>query len=255
MLSPVYVFMKLNQKYVAVKEPLDFFKPEELEKLRPLGIFYLPEFAETALPYREAARQVHALLSWKPKLHQALPPAPYEISDSVLRVMGPLWGTRGETGTGEDLEIEPFFVAVFANELCDLLPGESLQAARDASIDNYELAIFRSSWAVWLALTLGWCDLAFLSALRKRVFDAVAMGQALTGAPTDPAVEVDELIACAEKSIKEAKTRALFASDFEQAPTRAAQKLAFRLRRIRKEFSQPIENLPTIYGERGFADG
>ena len=31
---PLYVFMKLNKKFVAVKSPLDFFIPAELEKFK-----------------------------------------------------------------------------------------------------------------------------------------------------------------------------------------------------------------------------
>ena len=35
MLAPVYVFLKRNERFVAVKAPMDFFTPEEIERLRP----------------------------------------------------------------------------------------------------------------------------------------------------------------------------------------------------------------------------
>src|SRR4051794_31443428 len=66
MLAPVYVFMRRNEKFVSVKAPLDFFTPEELEKLRPFQSFFMTEFVDTALPFRQAARRVRAVLSWDP---------------------------------------------------------------------------------------------------------------------------------------------------------------------------------------------
>src|SRR5689334_8605019 len=76
MLAPVYVFMRLNEKFVSVKGPLDFFTPEELERLQPFESFFLPEFVDTALPFRQVARNVRALLSWQPTAQGAdqLPP-------------------------------------------------------------------------------------------------------------------------------------------------------------------------------------
>ena len=125
MLAPVYVFMRLNEKFVSVKGPLDFFTPEELERLKPFESFFLPEFVDAALPFRQIARNVRRLVGWEPeyKGEEQLPPAPYEVSDAVLRMIGPLWAPG--------LVIEPFFAAVFANELCELLPPEKLRAARD----------------------------------------------------------------------------------------------------------------------------
>ena len=52
MLSPVYVFMKANEKFVSVKAPLDFFTQEELSKLRMYDTFYMPDFVDRTLPFR-----------------------------------------------------------------------------------------------------------------------------------------------------------------------------------------------------------
>jgi hypothetical protein len=167
MLAPVYAYMKLNEKFVSVKAPLDFFTPGELDKLRTFEAFHLPAFVDTVLPFRSAARSVRALLSWSPELSVkgprkdlvALPPASYELSDAVLRIVGPLWSSQAK--------VEPFFVAAFVNELCELLPAESLTTARDRSFDLYENAVLGSSWAVFLALHLGYVDLAFLNRLHR----------------------------------------------------------------------------------------
>jgi len=40
MIAPVYVFMRVNEKFVSVKAPLDFFTPEELERLKSFESFF-----------------------------------------------------------------------------------------------------------------------------------------------------------------------------------------------------------------------
>src|SRR5687767_11667820 len=76
MLAPVYVFMKLNKKFVSVKAPLDFFTPEELERLAPSVILFVPKFVDAVLPFRDAAHQVRALISLKPEEAQGKEPYP-----------------------------------------------------------------------------------------------------------------------------------------------------------------------------------
>lgn len=248
MLAPVYVFMRLNQKFVAVKGPLDFFTPEELERLMPFESFFLPEFVDAALPFRQIARNVRRLVGWEPEYRgeQQLPPAPYEVSDAVLRMIGPLWGVG--------LTIEPFFAAVFANELCDLLPPEKLRLARDQDVIGYERAILRSGWAVFLALHLGYCDLPFLNRLQQRVFDASFTG---VGVPSvGRASDVDELLEIVWASMGPSAAAAVKGELFSQHPCRSAQKVARRLERVLGD-AMIIEEQPvaTIYGARGFADG
>src|SRR5690606_18653479 len=111
------------------------------------------------------------LLSWKPRHSPesdaksslrfpevTLPPAPYELSDAVLRLIGPLWGD----GSG----IDPFFVSAFAEELCGPIPGERLVAMRERSVERFEEAVFSSSFSVFIALHLGYTELEFLKDLR-----------------------------------------------------------------------------------------
>jgi hypothetical protein len=248
MIAPVYVFMRINEKFVSVKGPLDFFTPEELERLKSFESFFLPEFVDAALPFRQVARDVKRLVGWEPKIdgEAALPPAPYEVSDAVLRMLGPLWGAG--------LVIEPFFAAVFANELCDLLPVEKLRVARDEDVVRYERAVLRSGWAVFLALHLGYCDLPFLNQLQQRVFDASFTG---VGIPAvGRAADVDELLEIAWASMGADATVAVRGEVFASHPGRSAQKIARRLTRIQDEAmileTQPV---PSIRGEKGFVDG
>lgn len=248
MIAPVYVFMRVNEKFVSIKGPLDFFTPEDLERLKSFESFFLPEFVDAALPFRQVARNVKRLLGWEPKRdgEAELPPAPYEVSDAVLRMIGPLWGAG--------LVIEPFFAAVFSNELCELLPPEKLRLARDQDVVAYERAVLRSGWAVFLALHLGYCDLPFINQLQQRVFDASFIG---VGIPSiGRAADVDELLELVWASMGPDAATAVKGEVFTQHPGRAAQKVARRLARIQDEAmileTQPV---PTIYGERGFADG
>ncbi|MCM2322573.1 MAG: hypothetical protein NDJ90_04865 [Oligoflexia bacterium] len=245
MLAPAYVYMPRNEKFVSVKAPLDFFTPEELERLKSFESLYLPDFVDSVLPFRSAARGVLTLLQWRPDRNDpsVLPPASYELADAVLRLLGPLWG--------RDTQIEPFFLAVFANELCELLPGELLTEVREQSVETYESAMLLSSWAVFLALHIGHCDLGFLNALRVRVFTEAAYGagEQRRFAP------VDEVISAARRSLPaESRLAPLRADGFVGQTDRVSQKMLSRLRRVIQDLLRPERPVATIFGPGGFVD-
>jgi hypothetical protein len=242
MLAPAYVYMKVNEKFVAVKAPLDFFTPEELERLKPLGSFFFPSCVDAALRYRETARAVRSLLAWEPKPAKGgaavLPPAPYELSDALLRLLAPLWGAQAA--------IEPFFVSTFANELCELLPGDLLKSARDRDVVGYERALLVSGWAVLLALLLGHADLAYLNRLRLGVFRE-AVG-------ADPAGFAPEITEEASAIHAAHGTRALPSGHFATRASRAGAKLAGRMGRLRELAQAAGQSAPSVFGEGGFVD-
>ncbi|MGK5082626.1 hypothetical protein WDW37_04910 [Bdellovibrionota bacterium FG-1] len=243
MLAPVYVFMRVNEKFVSIKGPLDFFTPEELDRFKSFESFFLPACVDTALPFRDTARQMRMLLNWTPVKdgEDQLPPAPYEISDAVLRMLGPLWG-EGEV-------IEPFFAAIFANELCEPLPQEVLKKARDRDVLAYEQGLLRSGWAVFLALHLGYCNWEFLNAIRTRVFEESLSRPAMPRSQG----EVDELVEIVFASLQADPRAAIQGELFARHSGRAAQKLTTRLQRVQGMIAtaQPVA---TIFGERGFVD-
>lgn len=262
MLAPVYVFMRRNEKFVAVKSPLDFFTTKELQRLAPLESFFFPEFVDSVLPFRSAARAVRALLSWQPHAgfspkgelsieNSPLPPAPYELSDAILRIIGPLWGRRAASASAPaDLAIEPFFISVFANELCDPLPPDVLVSSRDRSLIDFERALFESGWAVFFALHLGYSDLAFLNELRIRILERSVNG---TPVGQNDNGELDEIIALASESLAAKGLHALSGTYFSARPERVSQKLASRMKRIATEFIGSSTDFATIFGEKGFA--
>jgi hypothetical protein len=159
--APLYVLLPENQKFLAVKGPLDFLTPAELDHFRGYEAFYYPEFVEKVLPFRDAARAVLQLLKAAPEEGQP-PPAPFELSDAFVRTTAKLWGPA--------TRIEPFFIAVFVSELCGFLTAEVMQRVRERDQLRYEQAILRSSWAVWLALHQGYLKLSWLRRLRESVF-------------------------------------------------------------------------------------
>jgi len=204
MMAPVYVYMKLNEKFVMVKGALDFFTEEELERLNPLGSVFFPEEVDISLRFREVANEVKDLLSWNPetaalqvlkertqgkKEELPLAPSSFELSDAVIRVIGPLWNPGPH--------IDPFYVSVFANELCDLLPADLLKRYRDQSVVDLERAVMASSWAVFVALHLGYTNLGFLNRLRQSVVQEMMTGQ--TGAWKSS--EVSQLVKAARESL------------------------------------------------------
>ena len=252
MISPVYVFMRRNEKFISIKSPLDFFTPEELHRLRSIEMFFMPQFVDNVLPFRNLARRVKMVLGWNPVESAAvLPPAPYELADGALRMMAPLWGRK--------YQLEPFFVSVFINELCALLPGEELMAAREKDFLLMERAIITSAWMVFLSLHVGAADQKYLDTLRLDSFrkvlgtDKVEDGVARLDSRSD-AGELFRVVS--QTLVGENLYQPLGVSIFSTRTERVAQKIIARLNRIRGENllgKSPLEG--TIYGEKGFADG
>ncbi|MCC7442347.1 MAG: hypothetical protein IT285_11980 [Bdellovibrionales bacterium] len=227
--APVYVYLRRNGKFLSVKAPMDFFTPEELERYRGYVNFFMPRTVDRVASLREAGRRVRGLLLWDPSDRPVGPdsgrtrmaPAPYELADAIIRIMVPAW--KRET------RINPFSVTVLVDEICDVLPAELLLKCRDENVARFETALFRSSWMVFLALHLGFCELRFLNRLRERAFLAGFEG----ANPFVAHAELDELYQLASLSLESDETTVLDASFFDDRPERVSQKLRFRLDRVR----------------------
>ncbi|HUP57014.1 MAG TPA: hypothetical protein VM598_06145 [Bdellovibrionota bacterium] len=246
--APVYVYLRANEKFVAVKAPLDFFTAEELAKWRSLESFYMPEFVDELSSFREAGRRVRAILAWRPDGEDAAAKelTPYELSDSVIRVVGRLWSPLGASGEDRQAGIESFFVSVFVSELCEPLSEVGLRAARDRDVDAYERGVLASGWTVFLALHLGYCGLEFLNRLRQASFDGVIAPEAFP----DEVIELDRLV---REELDSSGYRALRSGAFSQRAERAGRKVRSRLIRIERSLMDPASQAPSIYGEGGFA--
>ena len=63
LLAPAYVYMKRNERVVSVKGPLDFFTPDELERIRGYEMIYFPKFVKSSVQFQTSARLVRKILS------------------------------------------------------------------------------------------------------------------------------------------------------------------------------------------------
>jgi hypothetical protein len=174
-----------------------------------------------------------------------LPPAPFELSDAIIRIIGPFWWQSRE-GTC----VDPFSVTVFVNELCGLFSYEKLVEAREKNSVNFDLAIFRSSWVVFLALHLGYCDLEYINELRTRIFDENISGEFTSSSGH----ELDELIAIAYASLRNYRVKLIKADSIGKGQDKASLKLIARLDRVIRELVNKNGQPPSIYGKGGFID-
>ena len=236
MLAPVYILMKLNQKLVSVKAPLDFFTVEELNKLKNHEVFYLPQFIKLSVRFQTAAKLVKKILT----LQQAnLSAAPFEISKESFSVMSELWGKQ--------LQIEPFFMAIFADELCTSLNQEKMLWARENIVINHDHGLLLSGALVFVVLHLGWFDLTKLNEIRNSIYERTVHGDTWE----KPTNEIEEIVCDLNKFLRTEKylNLAILGSISKEWSAKLTSRL-FNLKNKSKDFS--YESV-TIFGEEGFA--
>ena len=251
LLAPTYVFMRRNEKFVAVKAPLDFFTPDELARYsEDISDFFVPAFVDQILPVRDIARSTAAVVSMKSRPDAVLgmrfkatevQATPYEVSDAVLRVVARLWGPK--------LKLEPFFASVFAIELCGLLEGPAMVAAREQGFPVYELALFRSGMGVLLGLHLGVCDLGYLKRLRDDTFRFSA------GVLPPVSALIHEISVAASFLVTDSSNAPITTEQFARFRESLFVKLKGRVARITSGLAADAAPSPTVSGLGGFTDG
>lgn len=249
--SPVYVFLPLNEKFVAIKPPMGFFTPQELTKMKNVKGFYFSNLVDELARFQKAGEAVKNAFGMRDKIKLkssqgskeiSIPISSFDMEDAVLRLTAELWGPHGR--------IELFFLNFFASELCDPIPTEMAEKIYDEYVDRFEMAHFRSSLAVFLALHLGWCSQACLNSIRKRSFERTALGKdTKDSSPT----ETENLLELVEELIPDVKTKEVFVNVFENTNVRMKAMIGSRIARIRAEFMNASLPDPTVYGEKGFA--
>lgn len=166
MLSPVYVFMKRNQKFVSVKAPLDFFTPEELASLARHEEFFLPKSVVEVSEFQTSARLVCGILE---RAKKGFPPASFEISNELIKVLAPLWG--------KEIRVSPFCAAIFADELCGPLESGELILGRESAVVKHDLGLLLSGLLVFVLVHLGWFDRELLTKIRLEVYARTIRGE------------------------------------------------------------------------------
>ena len=169
MLAPVYVYMKRNKKLVSVKAPLDFFTPEELDRHRSIyENFYIPKTVKVGSIFQTSAKVIRSLLQTLSNGSQ-FAPAIYEVSNEVLLGTFSLWG--------RDLTVDPFFCAIFTDELCGPLDPEKMLKARETAIIRHESGILISGTLIFILLHLGYVNFQILQQIRVEVYDVIVAGK------------------------------------------------------------------------------
>jgi hypothetical protein len=254
--APIYLLLSKNDKLVSVKGPFDFFTARDLEKLKVGGAYYYGPIYRRVQPFQAIARDIQKILGWNaPNATTVLEPAPFEISDAVLRKLGSVWAPLSTiNGADRDgpLAIESYFAVAFANELCEPIPGDWLELAREKDPDTYELALLRSGVFVFLALHLGYLDLKMLNSYRKRFFNEAIQIFGSGGADSVPlSLELAELKRWTESLIHSPEVHTISSDQFDHSISRVTQKLKARLARIRKELADPGAIFVHTYDEDG----
>jgi len=169
MLGPVYVFMKRNEKFVSIKSPLDFFTPEELASFQRFEAFYLPKAVSEVSGYQTAAKLVREIIKAS---ETGFPPAPFEVSDEVIKVIAPAWG--------KSVEISPFCAAIFTDEFCGSLSPEDLNYGREFAVVRHDLGLLLSGFLIFALIHLGWFDLEQLKKIRTETYSRTIRGEEWT---------------------------------------------------------------------------
>jgi hypothetical protein len=235
MLAPVYVYMKLNEKLVSVKAPLDFFTPEELDHLSRYEVFYIPKSVQLGSRFQTAAKIVANLLRFEKESHSSLEknlePAIYEVSNEILLATIPLWG--------RELCIDPFFTAVFADELCGTFLPEKMIESRELTVIRHDLGILLSGLSVFVLLHLGRFDLKQLIDIRFSIYEATVDCDEDWESPT---LEWHLVVRDLKRIIE---NNDYFSVDaIQKVPSEWARKLLGRIQRIQK--SSKLRSYPSL---------
>jgi len=257
--APVYLLLPRNEKLVSVKGPFDFFTSRDLERLKSGGHFYFGPIYSRVEPFHAVARDIQKMLGWNaPNATNVLEPAPYEISDAVLRKLGTIWAPLSTMNGGDHdgpVAIESYFAVAFANFLCEPIPGNWLEMAREKDPDFYELSLLRSGVFVFLALHLGYLDLKMLSAYRIRFFHEAIQIFGSGGANSVPlSLELAELKRWTENLIHSPEVLTISSDQFDHSISRVTQKLKSRLMRVRRELVDPAAELAHTYDDGGLGN-
>ncbi len=236
MLAPIYVLMKRNGKLVSVKAPLDFFTPEELESLKVYERFFIPQFIKSVVRFQTAAKIVRSLL--KP-VEADLAPAPFEISNEMMNVLGSLWG--------KDCRVESFFATVLADELCGPLDPEALVRAREMAVIRHDLGLLLSGTLIFILLQLGWFDFNLISEIRNQTYVRTSEGENWEN-PVNAWESINhDLIRMVDGKIP------LDRPSLELLQSEWAKKILGRMKRLEGVPSMKKHDSLTIYGPEGFA--
>ncbi|MBS1958063.1 MAG: hypothetical protein JST80_01195 [Bdellovibrionales bacterium] len=235
LLAPAYIYMKANNRVLSVKAPLDFFTPEELERVKRYGNVYFPQFVKSSVQFQTAARLIRKILTVQ---NQDLPRATFELMREVTHAVSELWFN--------DLRVEPFFAAVFAHELCDPMKSETILRAREEAVIRHDRGLLLSGMFVFIAVHLAWINLEEITACRDAIYERTVKGEDWI----EPKSEMDSIVMDLNLLIEEKNEISL--ADLLSSDAEWTKQLTARLKEWSPKLTGRPERSPTIYGPEGF---
>jgi len=243
--APVYLYLRSNQKFVSIKEPLDFFTEADIEKLKTYENIYVHSFEKKLVPFQRAGKDLNQYLTsfeqnrWK-QVQKG--PYPYEVDHFILKRLSYLWGI--------DLSIEPFFTAVFVESFSGALEFKILKQAQEMDVVVYEKAFLLSSWIVFMALHIGYNDYDFLNKIRNEIFEFCLKAEKN---PFNNS-ELEELFKISKNWVGENPFQKMTFQQFEKELSRVNQKFASRLKVVKEQFSENLKLEISLFGDDGICD-
>ncbi len=255
---PAYVLIKKKKELIAVKGVLDFFSPEDLERLRGYDFLYLSRFISSIEFAKDAAVSLQSLLSQqeigrdlaKVPIFRGvtLGMSPFEQSDSVLQILSRFWCQDQNLAIG----LELYFVSVLVYELCGKIPVDLLCQAKVRGSKRLERSIGLSGLVVFLALHLGYFNLDFIKRLRDFVFMVATEDSYDLRFKSNFPAEIEELIELVLSRFEGKGDETVLAVGVANSSSRVTKKIQERLLRIRSLVRDRKSSTPSIFGELGF---
>ncbi len=153
--------------------------------------------------------------------------------------MSPLWGKQ--------FKVEPFFMSVFTEELCQPLDPQKMLWARENAVVKHDQGLLVSGAVIFIALHLGWYNLQELNLARAKIYEQIINDESWDKPGSQLSLIAAELSEFFEihQSI-DLETLRLFESDW-------AQKLHSRLQGLLNLNTNQMYDSVSIFGDEGFA--
>lgn len=244
--ATVYLYLEANEKFLALKEPFDFFTEAELEKFSKRGTFHVPEHFDLAIPFREAGQSVRSMFEWSGGEGNELEPSSYEMSDAIIRQMANLWAPLDPTQKN-NAGIESYFIAIFVHEIVDPLPSNWLDESRAKDLDGYLVSVLRAALSVFVALHLGFSDRKRLCDLYAWVF--VESSGIVVSEDFNVTPQMKEIYSWTKEFIRSPGVEFLETDSITGKKGRVIEQLSSRLKRICSELISDQSRLRSIHLE------
>jgi hypothetical protein len=248
--SPVYLLLQKNGKIVSLKEPLDFFTPEEREKIGTHGSqLFVSALHERAERFFRHGVEIRRTLSWLEEGEgPQLEPSPFEVSHDLRLKLNPVW-SRFSRKNEVIFGVESFFIPFLVNGICGSLPGDLVELSRTQNFGSYEIALLKSSLLVFFLLHLSYLDAGEIENIRMNCFQAVYNEKPPTNGEWHQ--EVFSLYQWIDGKFPDSQSRLLTSEDLEAGNSVVLHKVNSRVKNF---ITEKLESPLSVHGVNGFVE-